>query len=165
MNTSEYRVPRYTRCDCFAELEMRLPTTSAQSGPLMALFGGCNMLTAYEKRAFTKWAGKDGQDTSWEAWHPPETPYPIGTAEAEQLKAIIETLQALPRYSELEAEAKARDTLVTTPLCQMANASAFLENTAHQTVSVATKGGNDAYPAQKYIYLIVACKNCTPNRW
>lgn len=108
------------------------------------------MPTTYEKRAFVKWAGKDGQDTSWGSWRAPETPYPIGTSEAEQLKSIIETLQALPRYSELEAEAKATDTLVTTPLCQMANARAFLENTAHQTVSVATKGGNDAYPAQNW---------------
>lgn len=108
------------------------------------------MPTAYEKRAFAKWAGKDGQGKSWGAWRAPETPYPIGTSEAEQLKSIIETLQALPRYSELEAEAKATDTLVTTPLFQMANASAFLENTAHQTVSVATKGGYDAYPAQNW---------------
>ena len=37
MNISEYSEPRSARCDCFAELEMRLRTPSAQSGPLMAL--------------------------------------------------------------------------------------------------------------------------------
>ena len=101
-----------------------------------------------------KWSGvlkqSDGTVTKKRQWTPPPTPYPILKLESERLKEIIEATQVLPRYEDLEAEARANDTLVTLPILDVGDAVAFLENTAHQTVSVETKGGSLSYPAKMW---------------
>ena len=109
-------------------------------------------VTPYEKRAKEKWDGrfqdKDGRIIAYRRWTAPATPYPISDAEAENLKEIVEAVQALPRYEDLEADAVNNDTLVTLPFD--IDGVAFQENTAHQTVSVETKSTNASYEIKNW---------------
>lgn len=86
-----------------------------------------------------KWTAEDYDDRKLYDWKPPKLVYPTSATEKEVLQHLKDTFAPLPPYKQMEAQARADNTLVTinTPIPH--GYYAFLENTAEKCTSPQTK--------------------------
>lgn len=86
-----------------------------------------------------KWTGADYDNRPLDNWKPPPLVYPCSETEKTALQQLITDFAPLKPYRQLEAEARADDTLVTGAARLPEGYYAFLENTAEKCTSPQTK--------------------------
>ena len=86
-----------------------------------------------------KWTGADYDNRPLDNWKPPPLVYPCSETEKTALQQLITDFAPLKPYRQLEAEARADDTLVTGTARLPEGYYAFLENTAEKCTSPQTK--------------------------